>query len=54
MLELGSTGLITTDPAEGGKKKNCTLRMPTYGGTTVVDRDGSDGTYSHARLRDVW
>ena len=43
---------IKTARAKGGKRS--TLHMPAYCGTTVLDHDGSDGTYSHAILRDTW
>lgn len=51
MLELSCARLTENRarPSER-KKKDCTLHMPTYGGTTVLDHDGSDGTYSHANI----
>jgi hypothetical protein len=53
MTELDYAPLLRTEPGRA-KEKKCTLRLPTYGGTAVLDHDGSDGTYSYAILRDMW
>ena len=44
MLELSCARLTENRIRPSAEKKDCTLQMPTYGGTTVLDHDGSDGT----------
>ena len=53
MLELSRARLTENETMPSEEKKR-SLQMPTCGGTTVLDHDGSDGTYSHAILRDLW